>query len=289
MSAPRSGIEYFSAAVPGDAVRPDTTLRIVLWDTSTTQPVATDARHVVVSRPGPDGSRAVLEIVTLVNRGERTRVARDTSEPTWAARLPRGAVSFRPGTGDFSPEVVVARHDSVLVFGPVAPGFKQAVYTYVLPRTARRVAIPVADSVAAFDVLLEEAAAAARGGDIALRDTQTIEGRTFRQWAGPVGPGKRVEISFATRGQPAWLLPLLVTAVVLALGGAGLVLLRRHPATSPAGETANALVLRIAALDTRYLGREHETPPEEWRRYQRERALLKARLEAHLAARPKRS
>ncbi len=181
---------------------------------------------------------------------------------------------------------MVARHDSVLVFGPVAPGFKQAVYTYTLPRAVRRVAIPVRDSVAAFDVLLEEPEAVARGGAIALRDTQTIEGRAFRQWAGAVAPGERVEIAFAGRGQPAWLLPLLVLGVALALGGAGLVLLRRRPSPPMPVETASALVLQIAALDARYRGREHEVPPEEWRRYQSERAVLKARLEAHLAARP---
>ncbi|HXG44275.1 MAG TPA: hypothetical protein VNJ71_05880 [Gemmatimonadales bacterium] len=286
MSAPRAGIEYFSAALPGDSVRPDSTLRIILWDTSTTQPVETDARHVVVSRPGRDGGRGVLEIVTLVNRGDRTRIARDSTDPTWAAPLPRGAASFRPGTGDFSPDVVIARHDSVLVFGPVAPGFKQAVYTYVLPRAVRRVTIPAADSVAAFDVLLEETGATARGGAIALRDTQTIEGRTFRQWAGSVGPRERVEISFAGGGPPGWLLPALVIGVALALGGAGLLLLRRRPAPPAPVETANALVLQIAALDARYRGREHDVSPEEWRRYQSERAVLKARLEAHLAARP---
>jgi len=286
MSAPRAGIEYFSAALPGDSVRPDSTLRILLWDTSTTQPVETEARHVVVSRPGADGTRGVLEIVTLVNRGERTRIARDSTDPTWSASLPRGAASFRPGTGDFSPDVVVARHDSVLVFGPVAPGFKQAVYTYALPRAVRRVTIPVADSVAAFDVLLEETQAAVRGGTIALRDTQTIEGRAFQQWAGAVQRRGRVEITFAGGSQPGWLLPALVLGVALALGGLGLVLLRRRPASPGPVETANALVLQIAALDARYRGREHEVPPEEWRRYQSERAVLKARLEAHLAARP---
>jgi putative hemolysin len=68
----------------------------------------------------------------------------------------------------------------------------------------------------------------------------------------------------------------------------------RRPAVSagrvaPAGPDADLLLERIAQLDARYAGREAATDPAEWNRYRAERAELKARLEAVLAARSERT
>jgi hypothetical protein len=73
-----------------------------------------------------------------------------------------------------------------------------------------------------------------------------------------------------------------VAVVVLGLAGAAWYVLVHRPgaaASSPA-EVLNA----IAALDARYLGREAETPEQDWTAYQIERRRLKAQLEAALAA-----
>lgn len=283
VSAGHVGLEHFSRPVVVNPAVPDTGVVILVSDTSGTAPVRTEARHVVVSRPAPDGNRAVLEIVRVVNRTHLTRVARDSTVPTWGAPLPRKISAFRPGTGDFSPEALSVRGDSVLLFGPVSPGEKQVIYSYLLPRD-RRVALPVADSMAELDVLLEESQATATGGTLAVRDTQTIEGRSFTRWSGAVAAGTTVEIAFGAGGTPGWVLPALVASVTLVLAASAVVLLRRRGLTSSgAGVTPETLVTRIAGLDARYAGREGELPPEKWRAYQAERARLKAELEAYLA------
>jgi hypothetical protein len=285
VSASFAGIEYFSSPLHAGAGSPDTGLALVVSDTSSTGPIGVDVRHLVVSRPTAEGRRPVLEIVALVNSGERTRIARDSTSPSWAAPIPPGVGAFQPGASDVSPEALVTRHDSVLLFAPVAPGEKQLVFSYTLPPGPRSIRIPVADSIPAFDVLLEEANARASGGTIAEADTQQVEGHTFRQWIGMVRRGDTVEIRFGTLGNPRLLLPALVALVGLGLVTTALVLLRRRPAgVAPSGAPEDVLS-RLAKLDARYAGRAGEVPPEEWQQYRTERARLKSELESSLAGR----
>jgi hypothetical protein len=52
-------------------------------------------------------------------------------------------------------------------------------------------------------------------------------------------------------------------------------------------DVVSSLIDTIAELDDRYAGREPDTDPAEWSRYQAERERLKALLEVALASRPK--
>jgi hypothetical protein len=279
VSSGRAGIEYFSTPLHVDPAAPDTALVVAVSDTSSAEPVVTISRHLVISRPARDGTRPALEIVVLGNPGAATRVSPDSLHPSWAGSLPPQAVGFQASSSDFSADAVVARHDSVLLFAPVAPGEKQVIYTYSLRPGPGTVVIPAFDSVGIFNVMLEEFDRTVRGGSIAKADSTMIEGRAFRQWAGAVPKGSRVEIDFpAATGQ--WVLPALVGAVALALLGMALAALRRRPA--PAAGPLSALD-RLARLDARYAGRQAQVPPEEWQRYQAERARLKAEASAELA------
>jgi O-antigen ligase len=118
------------------------------------------------------------------------------------------------------------------------------------------------------------------GGGLVAADTQAIEGRTFQRWAGAPAAGSSIAIGFGGGGT-RWLLPLLVGAVAFALL---LVLTRvlRRPATSGA-PAASPLLDQLARLDARYAGHEAEASAAEWRRYQEERAALKAALAEELA------
>jgi hypothetical protein len=121
------------------------------------------------------------------------------------------------------------------------------------------------------------------GGTLARADSQVLQGRSFRRWTGAVPAGGTLRVALPGRARvPEWLLPSLVAAVVLVLGGAGWYFLARQPG-SPAAPPAG-LLDAIAALDARYLGREGETSAEDWGSYQTERRRLKAQLEAALAA-----
>lgn len=279
LSSGYAGIEYFSTPVHVNPARPDTGLWLIVSDTSSRVPISVASRHIVVSKPGKDGTRPTLEIVVLVNAGTDTRVAGDSNHPTWSGRLPPGVFNVQAGQGDVSAEAFAFRHDSVLLFAPVAPGEKQLVYTYQLPAAPGTVRIPIGDSIGVVNVLLEELNRHVTGGAISRADSQQVEGRTFQQWAGPVASGQIVQIDFPGNSSN-WVLPALVGALGLGLIAALLRGLRRRPMTAPA---APSVLDQLAHLDAKYAGREPETDAAEWANYQRERTRLKAAWAAELA------
>ncbi len=280
VSAGWDGIEYFSSPLHTNAELPDTALQLVVSDTSSAATVSTVSRHIVVSKPGTDGIRPVLEIVVIANHGITTRISPDTLHPSWAAPLPRGVAGFTAGSGDFSSEAMTVRNDSVMVFAPIAPGEKQLLYTYALAPAPGPVRLALRDSVGTFNVLLEERDRSVKGGAIVVADTQVIEGRTFRQWTGPVPAGTVVVIDFPG-SQTDWVLPALVAGVALALVLVAVRSMRRRPAQVPV--VGPSLLDQLARLDARYASVQDTTPEAEWAAYQAERTRLKAALQAELA------
>jgi hypothetical protein len=283
LSVRHAGIEYFSPPVHTNPERPDTTIRVIVYDTSSTAPVSLEARHLVLTRPGEDGSRSVLDLIVLLNSGQRTRVAPDSAGASWGGLLPRGTIGLELGESDVSPDAVTRRRDSLLVAAPLAPGEKQVTVQYVVPAGRPDLELRFTEPVSMINVLAEENEVVVSGGSLALADSQMLQGRSFRRWTGAVPAGGTLRVALPGRARvPEWLLPSLVAAVVLVLGGAGWHFLARRsgsPAVSPA-----VLLDAIAALDARYLGREGETSDEDWGFYQAERRRLKAQLEAALAA-----
>ncbi len=281
LSSGFAGIEYFSTPVHTDPAQPDTGLILFVSDTSSHAPIRVASRHLVISKPGNDGTRAVLEIVVLENDGPSTRVAADSFSPAWSMRVPKGALGFQVGQGDVGPDGLLLRGDSVVLLSPVAPGQKQLLYTYSLPASPGRVQLPVSDSIVVVNVLLEEFDRHVTGGAIAKADSQTIEGRHFQQWAGPVPAGAVIGIDFPGNAT-GWVLPMLVSAVALSLGLVAMRALRRPPVRAT-GKAAGPALEQLAQLDTRYAGRQDEVPAEEWAAYQADRARLKEQLAAELA------
>jgi hypothetical protein len=287
LSARYGGIEYFSAPVSTNPARADTAVRLVVYDTSSTAPVAVEARHIVVPRPGSDGSRAVLDLIVLRNDGMLARVAPDSTHPSWSMRLPAGAGGMQVGESDVSPDAVLRAGDTVKVVAPLAPGQKQVSIEYAVTPTRGRIEFPVGSGGAPVNLLVEERDVRVSGGTLALADSQIIEGRSFRRWSGrvPAGGSVVLAIGAAERTAPWRVLAGLVGAVALVLALAAWRLLRRRPRAPPAAPPGR-LLDAIAALDARYAGHEAETPAEEWRVYQAERGRLKAALESALAGAP---
>jgi hypothetical protein len=284
LSTRYGGIEYFSPPVPTNPARPDTSVLLLAYDTSATAPVAVEARHIVVPRPGQDGARSVLDLIVLRNDGVRARVSPDSLHPTWSLRLPTGTGEMQVGESDVSPDAVVRQGDSVLVFAPLGPGTKQLTLEYAVVPVRGRLAFPVGPGGAALNLLVEERGVEVSGGALALADSQTIEGRSFRRWSGRVPPDGTVTLTWPGGGLAAWrLLAALVGAVAVVLALAAWRLLRRPRGAVPLAGP-DRLLDGIAALDARYAGREADTPADEWRAYVAERARLKAELEAALAA-----
>jgi hypothetical protein len=283
LSARRSGIEYFSPPVNPRAQRPDTSLRIVVYDTSSTEPIGIEARHIVIARPGDDGSRTVLDLIVLRNDGTRTRIASDSSRPSWVGPLLAGTMGLELGESDVSPDAVTRRGDSVYVTAPLAPGEKQLTLEYLIPAGREVLDLPFTSPVPMLNVLTEESGAIVSGGTVAAADSQELQGRSFRRWTGDVPTGSALRVTLPGRGRaPEWLLAVLVGTVGLVLAGAAWYVLWSSGRT-PTLSTAE-LLDAVAQLDARYRGRETETSVDEWSTYQSERARLKAQLETSLAA-----
>ena len=288
LSARHQGIEYFSPPVAASAAAPvDTGLVILVHDTSSTAPVGLAARHVVIPRPGDDGTRDVIDLVVLRNEGLLTRVAPDTAAPSWRMPLPPGSEGLEVGESDVSSQAVTRRGDSLYLAAPIGPGEKQLSLQYHLPGSLRTVAVPIGDAGGTVNVLVEETGARVTGEGLAPADTQNVLGRSFRRWTGqlPANAVIRVELPGADR-TPTALLAALVGALALGLAAAAWRLTRGAPgrrAQAAAAPRREELLDRLAQLDAQFAGREAGVSADEWQRYLDERARLKAALEAALA------
>jgi hypothetical protein len=281
------GVAYFSPPLATNPTRPDTGLKLLVFDTSSVIRPRTRSRTLVVSRPDAIGSRTVIDWFVISNPLERTRVSRDSLDPTWSAVLPAEAVNAQVGDArinQFSPDAVGFRGDSVHLFAAVSPGEKELLLQYEIPAGHRRIELPVAgaDSV---DVFLEEPNAELDPAAGWTVTTQTFEGRGFRRFARAAAGAGRVAIRFPGLAlQPGAVLPWRVGAFGLALALLSWRLLARPDATPAAPSRIDGLVERLAALEGRYRGREAELTPEQWEAYRRERAELVAALDAALVA-----
>lgn len=286
LSARYREIEYFSTPVHLGA-RPDTAIRLLVYDTSSHTPVTLAARHLVVPRPDESGNREILDLVILRNDGERTRVAPDSLGTTWTGTLPRGSEGLDVGESDVSPAAVIRRGDSLLVSGPIAPGEKQLVLQYHMPARSRELRLPIQPG-ARINVLVEEAGSRVTG-PVAMADSQVIQGRSFRRWSGVPSAAGTVTITLPAppgAGQ-RWLAPLVAVLGTALAAAAWWALRRRAPARVPAqgGPDPSSLLEALAELDARYADGEAGIPPDEWSAYQERRARLKAQLAAALAGR----
>jgi hypothetical protein len=236
-SALHDGLAYFSAPLrvqPGKSATADP---LVVYDTSSGGPgIELQRRLITVARAGTDGSREVLELLELVHAGHTTRIAPDTIRPVWTGAIPASAVQFEVQTGDFSPDAVTVRGDSVLLFAPLQPGHsRQLSYRYVLPApSAGTVVLPIDQPTTELDLLVEDTVASVRAPGLTGGGVEQIESRRFAGYrADSLPAGAPVSIVFpAKQFRTDRLLPLLVAAVVVALAAGLWVALKRSPETS---------------------------------------------------------
>ncbi len=226
-----SGLAYFSE--PLTAPHPTVELRpLLVYDTTSRGSEIQVARRLVtVAKAKPDGTRDALELVELVNPGAKTRIAADTTQPTWSGAVPREAIQFQVGQGDLSAQAVALRGDRVAVFGPIPPGDpKQLSYAYVLPAGVERLALPIDQATAELDLLLEDTAAVVTAAPLDTLGVQSLEGRRFARYrARPVPAAAGVTVAFADRRglRAEQLVPYVVAGAALVLGAGFVMALRR--------------------------------------------------------------
>jgi hypothetical protein len=231
------GIAYFSERVPVARRKSASLQPILVYDTTSGgPPIHLQRRLITIARPDKDGTRAVLELLALENRGTATRIAADTARPTWSGAVPREGIQFEAGQGDISADAIGLRGDSVLVFGPIPPQSpKQVSFSYVLPATLRQLAIPIDQPTGELDLLFEDTTTVVTAPGIESLGVQAIEQRRFAGYrAGSLAPAAVVTVTFPPRGfQIQSLVPWVIALAILVLV-AGLVLaLRRKPSLAP--------------------------------------------------------
>jgi len=291
LSVRYQGIEYFSAPIRGLPGKPDTSLVIIVADTSSAAPVSVAERTLLVGRPDQSHSRMVIDWLVLSNPGERTRVSPDSSRATWSVPLPEGVqqVSLADASlSQFSPDAVGFRGDSVQVFAPISPGRKELVLQYRIAGGLQRVAVPAPGTDSVF-VLLEEPEAGVEPASLIRTEGQQIEGRAFGRWGGVLGSAREFTLVLPGPGLSSRVvLPVLLGTAILAFFA--LALARARGRAVPV-ETPDPIALadRIARLDQERAEAGAAWPPERDAAYRAERARLKAQLERALATPPRRS
>ena len=297
VSAQYSGIAYFSAPL----VQPRVTgedAEVTVFDT-TSGPVTLHVRgrHIVVSSPGADGMREVVEVYELSNDSSVTLVSPDDSHPTWSAVIPATARDFQLTQGDISPSSIREEPGRVVSVAPFAPGLKQVSFAYRLSEDAFPLDVPLADSVPVLEVLTEEPGAKVKGARLAAVAPVTIERRTFNRFlAQDVQRNAVVTIEAPAAGaaelNTRYLIGMAAAVALVMLASLAFALSHRRRASIVAasviaggpGDAAESLARSIAQLDAEF-ERNCDATAEERASHEAQRNVLKRRLAAELDAR----
>jgi len=275
------GIAYFSSPIRALHTQGDDG-EIVVFDTTThAVPFSVAGHHIVVSAPGPDGSRKVVEVYEVSNDSSVTVVPRDSLSAVWSAPLPRGATAFAGGQGDVSPAALVARDGRVLLLSPFGPGIKQISFSYTLAPDAFPLQMNLERYAGVLEVLLEERGAQARGESLRAQGEASTGGRTFKRFLSqgtPKGEPLRIDVPLVAASTRTRVLIGLAIVIALAMIGALARALTKRGAVTRASRDASgteALLAAIAALDARRDAGDASLTAEG---YAAERAQLKAAL-----------
>jgi hypothetical protein len=283
------GIAYFSSPLRGVRANADDGEITVFDTTSGPVPITVQGHHVVVSAPTPDGGRNVVEVYELSNDSTVTLVGRDSLAPVWSAPIPHDATGFVAGQGDVSPVTLERRGDRITLAAAFGPGVKQLSYSYTLPPGAFPLTFAHERLAGVFEVLLEEPGAQVRSANLRSMGEVDTQGRRFKRFlaqSAPKGETVRIDVPVTSAGTRTRVLLGVAIAIALAMiATLARALLRRTPRSGmPAApaESETSLAAAIAALDARHDASDGTLDDAA---YARERAALKARLTASLAAR----
>jgi hypothetical protein len=252
----RGGVAYFgsplrAAVVEGEAAE------LVVYDTSSaTGRVRARGQHLIVARPGPGGTREILEVFELANDTSVTFVP-PMSGGVWSAALPAGATGFAVReTGELPADGLVALGGRATLMVPVAPGIRQVAYSYRLPSEAFPLRVPVAPGVGVLEVLVEDPGGGASGAALAPAGPVALEGKTFQRFLSQgAGDGGTVEVRVGEAQDGTWpryAVPALLVGVGGAMAAGLLVAGRRKRQLGPAphaGRPAAALAADGIAAD----------------------------------------
>lgn len=225
VSARWQGVEYFAAPLALGLGAPANGLVLVVADTSSAAPITFASRHLIVSPLTPDGTRDVVDLVVLDNRGTATRVAADTLTPTWRMRLPHFAINIHGGNSTFSLESMRLLGDTVALYAAIPPGQHEIEIDYQIPPATRSFELPVDADVPVSNIISEDKSLRVIGSY--TRSDTVITGKNFARWQGRLVAGAPVVLRFAAAPLPAWLPTAMAVAMALVLVGVTVRVMRR--------------------------------------------------------------
>ena len=284
------GIAYFSSPLRGVRANADDAEITVFDTTSGPVTLTVQGHHLVVGAPKPDGGRQIVEVYELSNDTTVTLVGRDSLAAIWSAPIPHDATGFVAGQGDVSPVTLERRGDRVTLAAAFGPGVKQLSYSYTLPARAFPLTFAHERFTGVFEVLLEEPSAQVRATGLRSMGEVTTQGRQFKRFlaqSAPKGETVRIDVPVTSAGTRTTVLVSVAIVIALAMAAtlARALLGRRAPRDdrpAAAAESVETLAAAIATLDARHDAGDATLDDGA---YTRERAALKARLSASLAAR----
>lgn len=182
-AASYGGVAYFTPPLVARTVSGEPAEIVVYDTTSLDVPISVRGRHVVVSAPGENAMRSIIEVYELANDSTVARVSPAEQSPaTWVGRLPTGARNPRVTEGDVPGEAVTFAGGEVRVVSPIPPGVKQLAYSYSLPGSAFPLAIPLNAATDVYEILIEEPSGRARGAELSEVEPVSLDGRHFRRF-----------------------------------------------------------------------------------------------------------
>ena len=222
VSVEHHDIGYLSPMLTLGLGSSDTVPSIVVYDTSyANPPIVLYERHLIVRGEDLDGTRQIIELLTLGNGGRFTRIAADTANPGWQGLLPGGASQMVVGESEVGAGAVYMRTGRIAVAAPIPPGEKQLLFSYIVPGEDGSLQIPVDQPTGRLTISFEDTSAMADGGGLVLYGVEHVGGAMFKRYdAGNVAAGTVIAVHFQTALLTVARLEILVVvAAVLVLAG----------------------------------------------------------------------
>ena len=177
------------------------------------------------------------------------------------------------------------------VFSPISPGIRQLSFSYTLPPSAFPLALPIADSVEVFEVLVQEPAATVDGAGLTEVAPVVQQGQSFRRLLSQ--DAKRNAVvnltmpahAGASRSEPSRSSRRCLAARCCWRSASSPGRRRRQRVrASAAANPIDTMIRDLAALDADFERRASPTDAER-AAFDAKRSALKAKLTAALAAR----
>ncbi len=225
---------YIIQSWPAEGVRADTrpTIRV---------------RNTFLERTEELPGWSVTDYFEITNPTRTTLIASEEGE-TWSHELPPGATDFRVGESDLSPDGASFSGGRVYVSTPVQPGETLYQLRYRLPTDD--FTLPISGGTASMELLVRDPRGPLEVEGLAAVGQVEMESGAWQRFAGRELAASAVTIGPA--GNPARLIPLVASVLLLVFAAIGaLLLLRSDRARSVKMQDRQALLLEIARIDER--------------------------------------